>query len=100
MRLLRDLKFCPPNPHIEDVQGAHHKPCSYSRIAGHFCRYSATKKDYVVFKFGGKTKWVPPGTTGREIAGRKAKDGIEKFKKTNTSASVMTLEWRFYRDVI
>jgi hypothetical protein len=28
------------------------------RVAERLCRYSTTKQHYVVFKFGGKTKWI------------------------------------------
>ena len=50
------------------------------------------KKYYAVFKFNGKTKWIPLGTTDRELAGRKVKEEIAKHKKTDPKASTMTLK--------
>jgi len=73
------------------MPNAHYKLGSFSRVAEHLYRYSATKKYYVVFKFGGKTKWIPLNTTDRETAGRKAKEAMAKFKKTDPAASTMTL---------
>ena len=54
MGLLHNPEFCPPNLYIEDMPNAHYKLGSYSRVADHLYRYSATKKYYAVFKFGGK----------------------------------------------
>jgi hypothetical protein len=59
----------------------HYKLGSYSRVAEQLYRYLATKKYYAAFKFGGKTKWMPLDTTEREIAGRKAREEMAKFKK-------------------
>ncbi len=38
---------------------------------------------YAVFKCSGKTKWISLETADRELATRKLKEDIEKFKKTN-----------------
>jgi hypothetical protein len=41
------------------MPNTHYKFGSYSRVAEQLYRCSATKKYYAVFKFGGKTKWIP-----------------------------------------
>jgi len=69
----------------------HYKLGKFRRVADHLYRYSATKKYYAVFKFNGKTKWIPLDTTDRELAGRKVKEEIAKHKKTDPKASTMTL---------
>jgi len=74
------------------VQQQHYKLGRHVRVADHLYRYSATKKYYAVFKCNGKTKWVPLNTTDRELAGRKLKEEIAKYKKTDPKASTMTLE--------
>jgi len=43
-------------------------------------------------KCNGKTKWIPLGTTDHELALRKLKEEIVKYKKTDPKASGMTLE--------
>ena len=74
------------------MQQQHYKLGRHVRVADHLYRYSATKKYYAVFKCNGKTKWVPLNTTDRELAGRKLKEEIAKYKKTDPKASTMTLE--------
>jgi len=64
----------------------------YHRVADHLYRYAATKKYYAVFKSNGKTKWIPLNTADRQVAGRKVKDEVAKYKKTDPKASTMTLE--------
>ena len=60
---------------------------SYSTVAANFYRYSSTKKYYAVFKTSGKTKWISLETAAREVATRKLKEEIAKFKKTDPNAS-------------
>jgi len=45
-----------------------------------------------VFKWRGKTKWISLKTSDRELAGRRVKEEIAKYKKTDPKASVMTLD--------
>jgi hypothetical protein len=82
----------PPNLCNAPLEKAHYRLDSFSPVVQHLHRYSATRKYYVVFKFGGKTKWMPLNTTDREIAGRKAKEEMAKFKKTDPAANTMTSE--------
>jgi hypothetical protein len=51
------------------------------------------KKYYAVFKFNGKTKWIPLDATDRELAGRKVKEGIAKHKKTDPKPIRQTPTW-------
>ena len=81
----------PPNLYIRNVKNEHYKLGQYRRVADNLYRYSATKKYYAVFKANGKTKWISLDTTDRELAGRKLKEEIAKFKKTDPKASTMTL---------
>ncbi len=74
------------------MQQPHYKLGRHVRVADHLYRYSTTKKYYAVFKCNGKTKWVPLNTTDRELAGRKLKEEIAKYKKTDPKAGTMTLE--------
>ena len=69
----------------------HYKLGSFRRVADKLYRYSSTKKYYAVFKFNGKTKWIPLDTTDRELAVRKVKEEIAKHKRTDPKASTMTL---------
>ena len=69
----------------------HYKLGSYSRVADNLYRYSSTKKYYGVFKCNGKTKWIALDTTDRELATRKLKEEIAKYRKTDPKASSMTL---------
>src|SRR5262249_12991072 len=82
----------PPNLYIGNVQQQHYKLGRYSRVADHLYRYSATKKYYAVFKCNGKTKWIPLNTTDRELAGRKLKEEVVKYKRTDPRVSTMSLE--------
>ncbi len=70
----------------------HYKLGSYSRVADNLYRYSSTRKYYAVFKCGGKTKWVSLDTTDREIAARRLKDEIAKYRKTDPKTSQMTMD--------
>ncbi len=74
------------------MEKPHYKLGSHSRVADHLYRYSTTKKYYAVFKFGGKTKWIPLNTTDRELAGRKLKEELARYKMTDPEASTMSLE--------
>jgi integrase len=74
------------------MENAHRKLGKYQRVADRLYRYSVSKKYYAVFKFHGKTKWIPLNTTDRELAARRLKEEVEKFKKTDATASLMTLE--------
>ena len=58
------------------------------RVADHLYRYSATKEYDAVFKCNGKTKWVLLNTTDREIASRKPKEEIVKYKRTDPRVTV------------
>src|SRR4030095_5212659 len=73
------------------IKKPRYKLGSYSRVAANLYRYSSTKKYYAVFKCSGKTKWIPLETADRELATRKLKEEIAKFKKTDPKASTMTL---------
>src|SRR5881397_1650635 len=77
----------PPNLYIRDVKNEHYKLGQYRRVADNLYRYSATKKYYAVFKANGKTKWISLDTTDRELATRKLKEEIAKYKKTDPKAS-------------
>jgi integrase len=74
------------------MQKRHYKLGAFHRVADHLYRYSATKKYYAVFKWDGKTRWVPLKTTDRELAGRRVKEEIAKHKRLDPKASAMTLE--------
>ena len=69
----------------------HYKLGAYHRVADHLYRYSATLKYYAVFKLHGKTKWVSLETTDRELASRRVREEIEKYKKTDPKTSTMAL---------
>src|SRR5712671_977473 len=69
----------------------HYRLGTYRRVADHLYRYSASKKYYAVFKHDGKTKWICLETTDRELAARKAKEEIAKYKNTDPKASSLTL---------
>jgi len=77
--------------YIGSVQ-KHHTLRRYRRVADYLYRYSATKKYYAVFKFNGKTKWISLNTDDRELAGRRVREEIAKFKRTDPKASSMALE--------
>ena len=82
----------PPNLDNARMEKTHRKLGSHQRVADHLYRYSITKKYYAVFKFHGKTKWIPLETTNREMAARRLKEEMAKFKKTDPTASLMTLK--------
>ena len=65
------------------MEKTHRKLGTYHRVADHLYRYSITRKYYAVFKFHGKTKWIPLKTTDRELAGRRLREEVEKFKRTD-----------------
>ena len=69
----------------------HYKLGKYHKVADHLYRYSATTKYYAVFKWDGKTKWIPLETTDRELAARRVKEEIAKYKKTDPKSSSWTM---------
>lgn len=73
------------------MQTKHYKLGAYRRVADNLYRYSTSKKYYAVFKLHGKTKWLSLETTDQELAKRKLREEIEKYRKTDPKANTMTL---------
>jgi len=49
----------PPNLYHAHLENAHRKPRRCHRVADRLSRRWITQKYYAVFKFHGKTKWIP-----------------------------------------